>query len=290
MINTFCPLDLESKKRYVARTKYQNQCIFNNTISSLNLEEEKRLYPYYTDIIKKKLSKLKYKHKTKIKILDICGGAGFLSYHIYKIFGNENKYYLIDINKNEIHRAKLILDNKVKLQINDFFSYISKTKYDLIIGNSFLHHFPDVPFAMNRIYSLLNNQGYFINLHEPSEKAAFVESIGRDSILKYMMQIARKLGIRKGIYGPVGSDLWIFNFYDLKNLLEKAKFKEVVIYRSGFFRTILEILFKCSSRKNINEIIRILLNISYKIDSIILNNFKFPLFNSYFFIAKKRII
>jgi hypothetical protein len=105
--------------------------------------------------------------------------------------------------------------------------------------------------------------------------------------MEYIMEIARILRIRKRGQGSVGADLWIFNFYDLKILLEEARFKEITIYKSGFFRTIFEILFKCSSRKNINEIIRILLNISYKIDSIILNNFKFSLFNSYFFIAKK---
>ena len=285
MINPYGLSNLESKKRYVAKTKYQNQCIFNNSI--LNSAEEKRLDPYYTEIIRKKLLQIKYIHKTNIKILDICGGSGFLTYHIYKIFGKENKYYLIDISKNEVNRAKLILGNKVKFQIDNFLSYISKTKYDLIIGNSFLHHFPDVPFAINKIYSLLNNQGYFIDLHEPSEKAAFVESIGRDNIMAYMIEIARILKIKKRRQGSVGTDFWMFNYNDLKNLLEESKFKEIVIYKSGFFRTILETLFKPAHRKNINPLIRNLLNISYKIDSIILNNLKFPLFNSYFFIAKK---
>lgn len=285
MINPYCPIDLESRKKYVAKTKYRNQCIINNSV--LDSVEERRFDRYYTEIIRRKLSQLKYKHKTKIKILDICGGSGFLTYHIYKIFGKENKYCLIDISKNEVNRAKVILGNKAKFQICDFLSYISKTKYDLIIGNSFLHHFPDVPYAINKIYSLLNNHGYFINLHEPSEKAAFVESIGRDNIMEYIREIARVLKIIKRGPGSVGTDLWMFNYYDLKNLLGKARFKEVVIYKSGFLRTILEILFKCTNRKIINQIIRILLNISYKIDSIILNDFKFPLFNSYFFIAQK---
>jgi ubiquinone/menaquinone biosynthesis C-methylase UbiE len=286
MINPLCPSDLEANEKFVAKVKYKNQCKFNNSV--FDSIEEKRLDRYYTEIIRRKLLQLKYIHERNIRILDICGGSGFLTYHIYKIFGRENNYYLIDISKNEVNRAKLILGNKVKFQVDDFLSYIPKTKYDLIIGNSFLHHFPDVPFAINKIYRLLNRGGYFIDLHEPSEKAAFVESIGRDNIIGDTMETVRMFGIRERGQGAIGTDLWMFNYNDLKELLEKAKFKEIYIYKSGFLRTILENLFKCSNRNVINQIIRTLLNISYGIDTNILNNYCFSLFNSYFFIAKRR--
>lgn len=282
MINPWCPPDLESKKKYVARVKYVKTYKKNNSI--FKSDEEKKLDRYYTEIIEKKLSQLKYKHILNIKILDICAGYGFTTYHISKIFGRKNKYYLIDINKNEVKNARALLRSGIKFRTGDFLSYVFNTKFDLIIGNSFLHHFSNVPYAINKIYRLLNNNGYFIDLHEPSEKAAFIESVARDNIV----ETAKLLKIRRRGQEAVGCDLWMFNHNDLKNLLEKAGFKKIKIYKSGFLRTIFETLFKYSSRKKINPAIRTFLNIFYKIDSKILNNFEFSFFSSYFFTAQKK--
>lgn len=282
MINPWCPPDLESNKKYVAREKYINAYKKNNSI--FKSAEEKKLDHYYTQIIKRKLSQLKYKHTLDIKILDICAGYGFTTYHISKIFGQKNKYYLIDINKNEIKDAKTLLKTGAIFWTGDFLSYVFNTKFDLIIGNSFLHHFSNVPYAINKIYRLLKNNGHFIDLHEPSEKAAFIESVGRDNII----ETAKLLNIRGRGQKAIGCDLWMFNHNDLKNLLEKTGFKKIKIYKSGFLRTIFETLFKYSSRKKINPPLRAFLNIFYKIDSIILNNFEFPFFSSYFFTAQKK--
>lgn len=281
MINPWCPSDLEAKDKYVVRTKYLKTCQINN--STFDSGQEKKLDQHYAETIKRKLSQLGYEHPKNLKILDICGGSGFLKYHMHKIFAGGNNYHLIDINRNEIRHAKTLLGNTVKFHCGNFLSYTFKTKYDLIIGNSFLHHFTNVPYAIKKIFRLLNPRGVFIDLHEPSEKAAFVESIGRDSLAETI----RLLKVKKHRRGAVGQDLWIFNDRDLKKILKQAGFKKIRIYKTGFLRTILETLTKHANKKYHNRVIETFLNLFYTTDSFILNNPEFPLFSSYFFLAFK---
>ena len=288
MINPYCPPDIELKK-FIAKKKYFVKSLKDN--SHFYSIEDRRTSLYFTKIILNKVNQLGYKKGININILNVCGGSGFEAFHLKKIFP-ESKITIIDISQHEIMEAKkkLYKSSNIKFVVGDFLTYKTLEKYDLIIGNSFLHHFPNVPKSLQKIYNLLSNKGFFINLHEPSEKADFVESIGQHKFMDYVFFLKRIIFLQKNNvrkYDKPLTDLWLFNQAELYSLLEKTGFSNVVVKKTGFFRTVVEHVVMVSQKNVVSKFIEKLLLGLYKIDDYILNKMGFQLFNSYFFIASK---
>jgi ubiquinone/menaquinone biosynthesis C-methylase UbiE len=84
--------------------------------------------------------------------------------------------------------------------------------FDLIIGNSFLHHFHNVGKVLSHFASLLNIGGRFISLHEPTTIASLVES---GKLLRYPLAIIFPELINDVIRykykgEPDSTDIWMF--------------------------------------------------------------------------------
>ena len=82
-------------------------------------------------------------------------------------------YWANDISKKEVSFAKKLLKEKEsKVTIKWIIENLNEIKldkqFDIIIGNSFLHHMPNVPEALKNIYKMLKPGGSFITLHEPT--------------------------------------------------------------------------------------------------------------------------
>jgi ubiquinone/menaquinone biosynthesis C-methylase UbiE len=227
---------------------------FNNGI-------EMRLQKEYGDEIWKKIYKLELKEKNfnQKNILDICCGTGFLSYHLLKKIKPE-ELTLIDISSNEISEAQKLLDNNFPLINKNFIvgdatqTKILDNSFDIIIGNSFIHHFYDIPTVLNEIKRLLKNDGFFITLHEPTPAAISYESKSIKQIIAYlilgekMIDLIRYKG--KDISKNSGSDVWIFTKKELIKLAKDSGFKEIKTHSYYIIRPILFAIKKLHLNQN----------------------------------------
>lgn len=168
------------------------------------------------------------------RVADICCGTGFLSYHLLQRV-HPLSLTLIDISLSEINNAKMLIGSINSTTPTEYLaadvmnSRLPDASFDVIIGNSFLHHFYDVPRALREFNRLLKPGGYFLTLHEPAIGAVAVESGRIKSLLQYLLRGSQYLeDIRytgNGIAPGGGADVWIFKKQEVISLLKKAGFE-----------------------------------------------------------------
>jgi ubiquinone/menaquinone biosynthesis C-methylase UbiE len=177
-------------------------------------------------------------------VLEICAGTGFLTYHLLSRC-RPKSLVVNDISENELQLAREFIgehysDCAVDWVLGDMHVIDYKQKFDLVIGNSFLHHFYDVPKVLARIASVLKPGGVFISLHEPTPMSTVLESskffLWPLAIIlpKFINDIARER--YKGQQST--TDLWLFEAEHLKRDCQMAGFKNASTIHWGLFRTI----------------------------------------------------
>ena len=239
MLNPSFSRDLISfdPSAYVLPPALVEQVVRENT--AYDSGEELRLQEVYGVEQRKKLDSLglqEYPWREK-RVLDACCGTGFLSYHLLKR-SPPRTITLADINQHEVDRAKKLIGNeKSSTAVSFLVADVLQTglpdgSFDMIIGNSFLHHFYDVPRAMREFLRLLRPGGMFVTLHEPTPAAMAVERGQIKFLLKIffkgdgLVEEMRYAG--KGISPDGGADVWIFKKKELISLVRRADFGHVV--------------------------------------------------------------
>jgi 2-polyprenyl-3-methyl-5-hydroxy-6-metoxy-1,4-benzoquinol methylase len=291
MINPGFPKKFESLD-YILDAEISDKVSKEN--SEFNTEEV-RFDDVYTYEIWKKLSlfNIKPENLDKLEVLDICAGSGFLSYHLLKK-STPKKITLLDISQNEIDHAKNILNKKfsqknIEYSTADFLKSEHKKQFDLIIGNSFLHHFYNVPEALLQIKSMLNPGGTFIALHEPTVTSLALESRNPIAFFRYIFSGDKYIEYYRKKYSVspypgVSTDVWMFTINDLNRLLNKTGFKEIKCIQCNLFRSItaayLSFIPGCKSIKTI------LLKTSIKLDYMVSSFLPKNLFSSVVIFAK----
>jgi len=286
-----------------------NDYVLPETLVSANIKsntffdtgEELRLQKVYGDELWKKINSLDRNINWSEKnVLDICCGTGFLSYHLLSRV-QPKKLTLLDISDEEINSARCLLNNSynnpnINYIVKDFLKLDgTKHSYDIIIGNSFLHHFYNLPLALNKINDLLKPGGIFISLHEPTIASRAFESRNPFYSLMYMIRGEKYLddfrfnGI--GIKPGYGADIWIFKNDDLVKLFNQAGL--VIIKKNNwhFFRAIFASIFNLhlhKKNKKLNKIQGIILQLGIKIDSILNKFLNDSFFSSVSILAKKK--
>lgn len=216
--------------------------IINNTYSDTG--PELRLQEVYADEIWLKLKRAGFspeKFNTK-NILEPCAGTGFLFFHLLKKCSPKS-LILNDISLKELERSKKLLSKNnffqnIKYFVGDINNISIDQSIDLIIGNSFLHHFNNVGNALTNFANLLPKGGIFISLHEPTEIASVVES---GKLYRYPFAVTfPKLTndiIRYKYKGKIDeTDIWIFNKKKLSKLVLASGFSKVRIYKWNLLR------------------------------------------------------
>jgi ubiquinone/menaquinone biosynthesis C-methylase UbiE len=230
---------------YIASDEVKEISLKSNTaINSGKLEN--KIKKEYGDEIWTKLNRIGLTENdfNGKRVLEICAGPGFLTYHLLSR-ATPSAFYVNDISSSELElNKKLIEDNFGKLNIkyihDDVHLIKIDQKIDIIIGNSFLHHFYDVPGALKVIYNLLAPGGMFISLHEPTlmsiclEPKKFIAYPITALFPRFTLKIARYR--HKGRYGS--EDLWLFESKKVKNISKKIGFKKINIIPYNLIRSI----------------------------------------------------
>ncbi|MER3422198.1 MAG: hypothetical protein C4293_02150 [Nitrospiraceae bacterium] len=209
---------------------------------------ELRLQKAYTYEIWKKMNSLGLDELrwSETKVLDACCGTGFLSYHLLSVV-KPLELTLVDASESELREAEKLLMAKfhqipVKfLQMDLLRNSFEPESFDLVIGNSFLHHLYNVPLALSEFRRLLRPGGFFVTLHEPTAAAVAYESGSLRLTLRYFRYGAEYIeDLRKEDTDNAftyGADVWLFRQQDLKNLFSDAGFEGVVINNWHILRT-----------------------------------------------------
>lgn len=135
-----------------------------DTYDSSEEQKSQKVIDLYKKIINDIYKYFNQRKTKKIKILDIGCGTGFMEQ-----FLNIAKDTVdgIDITEAMIKKAKKKFPT-VNFAVKDIYSFNSKKRYDLIIGNAILHHLKDYEACVGKADSLLKDNGIIFFGAEPN--------------------------------------------------------------------------------------------------------------------------
>ena len=236
------------KKKEISPYNIKDSILKKNIIANTNSNTgpELRLQEVYGYEIWLKLQRAGFGPEkfNSLNILEPCAGTGFLFYHLLKRC-RPKSLIANDISVQELERSKKLLSNNklgnnIKYVVGDMNSINFDQNIDLIIGNSFLHHFNNVGKILTNFANLLSRGGTFISLHEPTEIASVVESVilHRYPIAVMFPELINDI-IRYRYKGKVDdTDIWMFNKKKLSKLVLNSGFSKVKIYHWNLLRQI----------------------------------------------------
>lgn len=180
-----------------------------------------------------------------LDVMDVCCGAGFLSYHLLQR-ATPRTLTCVDISPHEVASARELLGTcaagaRVRFEVDDVFGAEKRSgAFDVIIGNSFLHHFSDVGGALERFRRMLRPGGVFATLHEPAPGAVALESRNPRNWLRFFRHgphfIERLRPRIEGDPPSIGADVWLFEQDDLRDLCLRTGFRSAVAVHQNFLR------------------------------------------------------
>ena len=113
-------------------------------------------------------------------ILDIGAGTGLLSFYTLEKYPNAN-LTLIDISEKMLEEAKERFKEKpnVTYIIDDYTKHQFNQKYDVIVSSLSIHHLTEdeKKYLYKNIYSILSENGVFINADQVLGGTPFIESL-----------------------------------------------------------------------------------------------------------------
>lgn len=279
------------------------ELIVKNENYETNIYEEYRTQDFYTKEIWLKLKSLGIKPEDLYgkNILDLCSGSGFLSYHILKR-AKPASITLAEISPEETKNSKKLL-NRIE---GTLLNYINEdvlniknanNKYDIVIGNSFLHHLYDIPKSSSKFLKYLKPGGFFIILHEPTPPAVLLESANLKDYFSLLAKKNKNAIIDKYRYGgpgfverPFGGDVWYFESHEIIDLFMKSGYKDVKVVPWHLLRPVLVAiksihLSRTKPKMTKNE--KFLLRLAIAADNVLNKILPASFFGSFSLIAKK---
>lgn len=152
--------------------------------------------------------------------MELCCGTGYLFFSLRKLCDIKKACY-VDISHSQLaaFMKRCHLNGIVQPDIRhcDIGSLpFQDNTFNLLFGNSFLHHLPDVGFYLSEFCRVLSSSGVFISFHEPTLTSFFWE--------RFPMSLVKKRN------GGSLTDIWIIKPSIITKLLHEAGFASVNIY------------------------------------------------------------
>src|SRR3954470_10147852 len=104
---------------------------------------ELRTQPAYGDELWFRLAELGMESLRwdELDVLDACCGTGFLSYHLTRRV-TPRSLTLLDVSPEEVAEAERLVGSGARSSVGDLAEPpLERDAFDVVIGNSFLHHF-----------------------------------------------------------------------------------------------------------------------------------------------------
>lgn len=180
---------------------------------------------YWTWYYRARLDELRLELPPEATVLDCACGVGRLGEAVAHRYDTRQVAFCdLSLDQLRLARGRADAASRATVQLADVgrLPYAGGS-FDLVIGNSFLHHLPDVPTALGEMYRALKPGGYVVVLHEPSVHAAFWESFP----VSVYKSIERRTDPNNF------TDLWWFSADRLGALFSEAGFSEVRISGRG---------------------------------------------------------
>ena len=177
-------------------------------------------------------------------VLEVCAGTGFLTYHLLQRC--QPKHLTVnDISATELDAAWEFIGTThpnavIDWVLGDMHTVDFGRCFDVIIGNSFIHHFHDVPNVLARFAAMLKPGGVFISLHEPTPMSTVVEG-GKVAVWPLAILAPGFVNdIARGRYRgqPSATDLWMFEADKIKRVARRAGFTDATTFPWGLIRPI----------------------------------------------------
>jgi ubiquinone/menaquinone biosynthesis C-methylase UbiE len=205
-----------------------------NKVLNANSAYEEDYDPYVEIYKSKKEIGRNLLHKIGLKELDLsdslelCCGSGYLYFVLKGVAKYGSTSYFIDISQTQCEQFKQGIGDKF-LKKNIIVGDISKLDFadeslEIVYGNSFLHHLPDVTFYVKEFKRVLKKNGRLILFHEPNTTASFFQSF--------------PISLYKDTTTDSLTDVWVFPAQKLKETLEELNF-EVALYPTGILSSLL---------------------------------------------------
>ena len=177
-------------------------------------------------------------------VLEVCAGTGLLTYHLLQRCRPQH-FTVNDISATELSLAQQFIgkaypDASIDWVVGDVHTFEFGRQFDLIIGNSFIHHFHNVPKVLARFVAMLKQGGVFISLHEPTPMSTVVEGAKLAAWPLAVLAPGFVNDVARARYKgqPSSTDLWMFEAEKIKQAAWRAGFAEAVTIPWGLLRAI----------------------------------------------------
>jgi ubiquinone/menaquinone biosynthesis C-methylase UbiE len=212
--------------------------------TSFDTGMELRVQEVYTDEIWRKLDAfgLAPDFFAGKRLVDLCCGSGFLAYHLLRRIAPA-EVSLLDISPADLEMARSLLCSRTDTRFLVWDLHEPPPAlgtFDVVLGNSFLHHFYDLPKAVEAIASMLRPGGTFLALHEPTPAAIALEGGSRRGYVKSVISPGAyidTLRYTQGVIAPnSGADVWMFTRDSLEDIFRQHGFEHVECRNWGLCR------------------------------------------------------
>lgn len=230
---------------YVAPQSIVNRTIHGN--ESFATGQEYRLQSAYTNELWMKLERagLTPAVLNELSVLEVCAGTGFLTFHLLSKCSPKS-LVVNDISASEMASAQNLIQRnypsaKIDWILGDMHTVAFEQKFDVIIGNSFIHHFYNVPQVLSRFHALLKPGGMFITLHEPTPMGTVVEAAKMSAYPLALLapKLVNDMARARYTGEPSATDLWMFEPIKLKQVAIQAGFSAIDMYPWHLLRAII---------------------------------------------------